>query len=299
MSELVINTATCSGCGYTPGQCTCLIDNEDPDDEEEDDDEVEEAAEDGYDDEGGDRDEEEEEMTDNCGPTMQQAAPAPAPPIMAYANNAHGASRNAANMSIGCNSIECREHALAALDSSADGDHREAFKAHIRAAKGHEEAATSARKKGKDDQADLHDNAAAGHRRAASMHRIVRNQGATMNADYDSDILDLPPPSVVFNYSMGEGRYDVSDSNVLPLPKQEYGLPPRVITPEQLKEEINRKDEIDRFNRKRLGLPDEDDILPTVTMEQLLAGVSSPALGGPGQAYRGVGYSKRSGIGGN
>jgi hypothetical protein len=290
MSELVINTATCGGCGYEVGQCTCNETDPDEEDEEEPDEE----------------DDEEDEDTDNtgllgnCGPTMQQAAP---PPIMAYANHAHDASRNAANMSIACPSADCREHALAALDSSADGDHREAFKAHIRAAKGHEDAATSARKKGKDDQADLHDNAAAGHRRAASMHRIVKNAyqegGATMNYNDDNDILDLPSPSVVFNYSMGEGRYDVSDSDVLPLPSMQYDLPPRVITPEQIQEEIFRKDEIDRFNRKRLGLPDEDDILPTVTMEQLLAGVSSPALGGPGQAYRGVGYSKRSGIGGN
>jgi hypothetical protein len=93
-----------------------------------------------------------------------QFNPAPLPP-------AHEASKQAAGASLMAEHAPAREPALAAVDSSKDGNSKKAASFHTKAAEAHEGAATDARKNKDPNTADQHDNAAALHRKAASLHQ--------------------------------------------------------------------------------------------------------------------------------
>lgn len=83
----------------------------------------------------------------------------------------HDATKQAVASTVMSEHTGARDHAMEAMDASADDDSGEAAKMHLKAAKVHEDAATGARGDGEHMEADNHDQAAALHRKAASMHK--------------------------------------------------------------------------------------------------------------------------------
>jgi hypothetical protein len=115
----------------------------------------------------------------------------------------HDASTRAATASVVAGHPKAREHAMAAMDASAEGDSDSAAASHVAAAKVHEKAATQGRKGMKTggasafgsaeagskiaQQVSMHDQAAAMHRQAASAHQAVANSQEPMMTNQEAE----------------------------------------------------------------------------------------------------------------
>jgi hypothetical protein len=115
----------------------------------------------------------------------------------------HDASTRAATASVVAGHPKAREHAMAAMDASAEGDSDSAAASHVAAAKVHEKAATQGRKGMKTggasafgsadaggkiaQQVSMHDQAAAMHRQAASAHQAVANSQESMMTNQEAE----------------------------------------------------------------------------------------------------------------